>query len=193
MAMVCGVLYGVLYLRPHGVPNGWVIAGALGTCAALLLIGMGTSAPAPAGAWPLPQRWLPLVIAGGAFSGLSFITQTYIGEIQRVHRFKFLAAGALGAAAILLPVAMRYLNRWSRREIVAGVAIGAMSCIGVALTLAAFAYLGSAIVLPFSVTTPVLLMLVIGHFIYRERLSRAQWAGCLVGTLSVLLLAVGSA
>jgi drug/metabolite transporter (DMT)-like permease len=61
-----------------------------------------------------------------------------------------------------------------------------------ALTLAAFAHLGSAVVLPSRCTTPVLLMLVIGHFAYRERLGRTQLAGCIVGAGSVLLLALGS-
>ena len=74
----------------------------------------------------------------------------------------------------------------------AGIAIGVMSGVGMTLTLAAFAYLGSAVVLPFSVTTPVLLMLVIGHFAYHERLGRSQLAGCIIGVISVLLLALGS-
>ena len=192
MAMVCGVLYGVLYLRPKGVPNAFVIAGAVGTCVALVLIGIGKGASTSGGCAPTPRRWLAMVIAGGAFSGLSFMSQTYSGEMQRPHRFKFLMAGAFGAAAILLLIALRNVRRWSRREMLSGVAVGVMSAVGMMLMLAAFAQLGSAIVLPFSVTTPVLLMLVIGHFAYREHLGRAQLAGCLVGALSVLLLALGS-
>ena len=191
MAMVCGVLYGVLYLRPAGMPGPLVIAGAAGTCAALLLIGIGNGSRVHGSAAP-PPRWLPMVVAGGAMSGLSFMTQTYIGETQREHRFTFLMAGAFAAALILLPLALRPETRWSRRELLGGVAVGVMSGAGMLLTLAAFAHLGSAIVLPFSVTTPVLLMLVIGHFAYHERLGRAQLSGCLVGALSVLLLALGS-
>ena len=189
MAMVCGVLYGVLYLQPRGTPNAFVLAGALGTCVALVLIGMGKRTRTQDGA-PVPRRWLPMVIAGGAFSGLSFMTQTYIGEVQRPFRFVFLIIASLGSALILLPIVVRH--RATSREVIAGVAVGCMSGVGLLLTLAAFEYLGSAIVLPFSVTTPVLLMLAIGHFVYRERLSRPQLAGSLIGALAVLLLALGS-
>ena len=185
MAMVCGVLYGVLWLHPRGWPGPLVIAGAIGTCVALVLIGRGQRSPESA----VPRRWLPMVLAGGAFSGLSFICQTYIGETQRPFRFAFLTIGAFGSALVLLPLAWSTL--WRRREMTAGIAIGAMSGVGMALTLAAFADLGSAVVLPFSVTTPVLLMLVIGHFAYREHLGRLQLAGCIIGAMSVLLLALG--
>jgi drug/metabolite transporter (DMT)-like permease len=156
---------------------------------ALVLIGIGSRRGVNDVTAP-PRRWLPMVIAGGAFSGLSFMTQTYIGEVRRPFRFAFLAIGSAAAAAILLPVVLRHRTR--RRELIAGATIGAASAAGMLVTLAAFAHLGSAVVLPFSVTTPVLLMLVIGHFVYRERLSRAQLAGSLVGALAVLLLALGS-
>ncbi len=191
MAMVCGVLYGVLYLRPQATPHPLVIAGALGTCAALTLIGVGKRTRTAGGA-AVPRKWLPMVILGGAFSGLSFMTQTYVGEMARPSRFAFLAIGAFGAALLLLPGVLQGRPRWRTREVLAGAAIGSMGGIGMLLTLAAFAYLGSAVVLPFSVTTPVLLMLVIGHFAYGERLDRPQLAGSLVGALSVLLLALGS-
>jgi hypothetical protein len=46
--------------------------------------------------------------------------------------------------------------------------------------------------LPLPVTTPELLMFVIGHFVYREHLARPQLAGSLFGALAVLMLALGS-
>ena len=191
MAMVFGVLYGVVYLRPHGLPHPLVLAGAAGTCLALLLIGLGNTTGG-AGALVVPRSWLPMLMLGGALSGLSFILQTYIGEVQRPFRFLFLALASFASALLLLPALLNARPLVRRREVIAGTLIGAMSGAGLLLTLAAFAYLGSAIVLPFSVTTPVLLMLLIGHFAYREHLARAQLAGSLIGALSVLLLALGS-
>ena len=40
---------------------------------------------------------------------------------------------------------------------------------------------------------PVILVLLIGHFLYHERLDRLQLAGSLAGVAAVLLLALGSA
>ena len=192
MAMVCGVLYGVLYLHPSGIPNALITSGAAGTCVALVLIGMAKRTRR-ADVAPVPRRWFPMLIAGGAFSGLSFMTQTYIGEAHSSFHFAFLAIGALGSALLLLPtMLLRHSLPGRVREIAAGIGVGVLSGIGILLTLAAFEHLSSAIVLPFSVTTPVLLMLLIGHFAYREHLDPRQWAGSLVGALSVLLLALGS-
>jgi drug/metabolite transporter (DMT)-like permease len=189
MAMVCGVLYGAIYLHP-AVPSLFVLLGATGTCAALILIGMGQQSSSSRGS--TPRHWLPMLLAGGAFSGLSFMMQTHIGELYRGHRFSFLAISAIGSAIILLPFVLREGSLSRQREIIAGLAIGGMSVVSISLTLSAFQHFPAAIVLPFTVTSPVLLMLIIGHFGYRERLNARQLSGTLVGAASILLLALGS-
>ena len=57
--------------------------------------------------------------------------------------------------------------------------------------MAAYRSFSATIVLPIAVTTPVIFVLFLGSFAYRERLGRMQLAGSLAGAASVLLLALG--
>jgi drug/metabolite transporter (DMT)-like permease len=193
LAMACGVLYDVLVLRPSGLPDWRILVGALGTCAALVLLGAGQRDPAQA-ATPVPKSWLPMVLIGGAFSGLSFITQTYVGRMHPGHGFAYLAIGSFESALVLAVMIARQPRPWKRpRERAAGLTIGAISGVGMLVTLAAFRHFSSAVVLPVTVVTPVVLVLLIGHFIYHERLGRLQAGGSVVGIGSLLLLTFGSA
>jgi drug/metabolite transporter (DMT)-like permease len=47
------------------------------------------------------------------------------------------------------------------------------------------------VALPVTVAMPILLVLLIGRVFYRERLTPAAWAACLIGALAVAALAVG--
>jgi len=47
------------------------------------------------------------------------------------------------------------------------------------------------VVLPVTVATLILLVLIIGRVFYRERLSAAAWIGCVLGALAVAALAYG--
>jgi drug/metabolite transporter (DMT)-like permease len=191
LAMVCGVLYDVMYLRPMGMPDWRVIVGAVGTCLALVLIGRGSREPSMKKI--VPRAWLPMVLIGGAFSGLSFITQTYMGRVQPAHSFAYLAIGSFFSALLLLPTLLREPVLWTRsRERLAGITIGAVSSTGMLVTLAAFKYFSSAVVLPVTVVTPVVLVLLIGQVVYKEKLSRLEAAGSVTAVLSLLLLTLGS-
>jgi drug/metabolite transporter (DMT)-like permease len=222
LAMACGVLYDVLVLHPQGVPDWRVLAGALGTCFALVLIGMrgrdptGNSSVASSHAHSaredrgntgdpptkkialtpglVPRAWYVMVMIGGAFSGLSFITQTHVGRLFPAHSFAYLAIGSCVSALILLPVLLREPKVWRHsRERLAGLTIGAVSSTSMLVTLAAFKYFSSAVVLPVTVVTPVVLVLLIGHFVYREHLGRGQTIGSIIAVISLMLLSIGSA
>lgn len=190
MAMVCGVLYGMLWLEPHQ-PSGLVILGVICTCLALILIGAakpGENKPAA-----VPREWLPMVLAGGAFSGLSFMTQTYIAVRQPQAIYQYLTLGFGLSALMLLPALLTNLPvRSRRRECIGGLAIGSLTGLLMPLSLKAVGYLGSAVVFPITVTVPVIAVLIIGHFLYHEKLDRLQLAGSLTGVFAVLLLALGS-
>jgi drug/metabolite transporter (DMT)-like permease len=194
-AMVFGVLYGVLWLDPH-TPNTWILAGAIGVFAALAMIGLG-GRPNPSDAHPVGRAWLPLVLLGGAFSGVSFMVQTHVGlRHPGLEDGLWLVSLGFGQSAVILLLSAvrdpRILWR-RRRERFGGMALGVSNAVGLPLTLLAFRHLGSEIVLPVSVTTPMVLVMVLGSVLYRERLTRLTWAGCLLAAFSVGLIGYGSA
>jgi len=192
MAMVCGVVAEIVWLRPH-VPSVATIAGVAGVCAALVMIGVGRNKE-DAGPHAASARWLTYVLVGGALSGVSFITQTYVGTTQATQGRLFAAVGFLVSALILAPAALRTgLRLRGRREPIGGVLIGVCNAVVLPLTIAVIERIGAHVVLPVTVASPMLLVLMIGRVFYGERLRRAAWIACVVGGASIALIAWGQA
>ena len=51
--------------------------------------------------------------------------------------------------------------------------------------------IGAETVFPFVIASPIILMLLAGHLIFHERITRPALIGCLLGTGGLILLAVG--
>jgi drug/metabolite transporter (DMT)-like permease len=193
MAMVAGVLYGMLVLAP-GRATVWTVAGLVGVCAALALLGFGR--PTEDGVHRAAgARWARLVALGGAFSCLSFVAQTHAGTLYPAHKYLFVAVGFGFGTLLLLPAMLRQPERFRRRrERAAGVALGAsMALIQMPLMLVTVHRVGAEVALPVTVATPILLMLIIGRVFYKERLSATALTACVLGALSVAALAYGGA
>jgi len=189
MAMVAGVLYGLLVLTP-GRGTAWTWVGLASVCAALVLLGLGK--PSANGAHQTAgARWARLVAIGGAFSCLSFVIQAHVGTLYPNHKYVFGTAG-FGLSALLLPPMLRRPERFRlKHERLGGIVLGAVNAASLPLTLLTIRSLGAEVVLPVTVATLILLVLIIGRVFYRERLSAAAWIGCVLGALAVAALAYG--
>lgn len=192
MAMVCGVLYSVLVLAT-GRLNGWMVTGLAGTCMALLLLGWNQT---PENGTPrvTGSRWARLIAAGGMLSCVSFVAQTHVGTLYPGHKYLFGASAFGSAAIILLPWMMCQPSRFFlRRERTGGLLLGLINAVILPLSLLTIHLLGAEVALPVTVATPILLMLILGKVFYREHLRPATWIACLLGAVSVALLAYGKA
>lgn len=191
MAMVAGVLYGLLALAPTR-PTAWTVAGLAGICTALLLLGFGRPAE-NAVHRAAARRWGRLVAVGGAFSCLSFVAQTHVGALHPAYKYLFGAAGFDLAALLLLPPMLRRPASFRRRgERLGGLALGVTNAMILPLTLMAIRQVGAEVALPITLASPILPMLVIGRVFYKERLSAAAWIACVLGALSVAAVAYGT-
>jgi len=190
MAMVAGVLYGLLALTP-GQATAWTWASLAGVCAALVLLGVGK--PAADGVHRTTgARWARLIAIGGGFSGLSFVIQAHVGTLYPTHKYVFGVVAYSLSALLLLPLLLRDHSHFARRrERTGGLVLGLVNGATLPLTLVTIRQLGAEVVLPVTVATPILLVLVIGRVLYRERLSTAAWIGCVLGALAVTALAYG--
>jgi len=191
MAMLFGVLYSIAWLRPM-VPNHWIVIGIGGVCVALILLGLGTRQNGQS-VVGINRKWLMMILPGSALSGLSFISQTYVGTIQPAHSLLFLCSGFTVSLLILAPIVF-FGNgfEYRSRERIAGVLMGIGMVLNVPFVMWAIQAVGAALVLPVTVASPIILILIISHFVYRERLPPVEMAACLFGTLSVALLSYGS-
>jgi len=60
------------------------------------------------------------------------------------------------------------------------------------LSLTAIRQVGAEVALPVTVATPILLVLIIGRVFYNEHLRPVAWLACILGMVSVALLAAGT-
>ncbi|MFA5863507.1 MAG: EamA family transporter [Phycisphaerae bacterium] len=187
LAMICGVLYGMVWLKPH-IPNSLTFVGIAGTVLALVFIGHKSSSPDSVRR--INRSWLKLVLVGGAFSGFSFMAQTYVGIRYPDQSFIFVASGFAVSTLILLPLVLALPDFFHRRsERWVGIFMGIINGFLLPLTFAALKQFSVEVVFPITVTTPMILMLLMGHFLYREYLTKTTLAGCCLGILSVGILA----
>jgi drug/metabolite transporter (DMT)-like permease len=189
MAMVAGVLYGMLVLAP-GRGTAWTWGGLAGICVALVLLGLSKQAENGVHR-SMGARWARLVAIGGAFSCLSFVIQAHVGTRYPAYKYVFSVASYGLAALLLLPALLRQPALFRRRECLGGVVLGVVNAASMALTLVTIRLLGAEVVFPVAVATPILLMLIIGRVFCKERLSATAWTACVLGALSVAALAYG--
>ncbi len=204
-AMICGVLFGVLWLKPSmhtpwivEWPNPWIVLGAAGTLAAMVLVGLGKTpqnADTVSPKAPVTTRWKIFLMLGGAFSGMSFMTQAYVGTFHPEAKFGFLFAGfgfGLAGVILLITMASRLRRILSWRELLGGAGVGVLNTVSIPLTMKAYSCFPAEIVLPVTVVTPIAFNLLIARVIWREHLSRVVWAGCILAMIAVAAIAYGS-
>jgi drug/metabolite transporter (DMT)-like permease len=192
-AMICGVLYGVLWLNPH-VPNAYIICGGVASFAAMFILGMdGRSRDAKPD--PRNREWSRLVMLGGMLSGVSFMTQTYVGvRHPGLDPALFYCAAGFSASAVILlfPLLRTPMHLVRPRILLGGLALGLGNSMSIPSVLKSFETLGPEIVLPVTVISPMVCVLLLGRLAYRERLSRMTWVGCLVAIAALAAIAYGN-
>jgi drug/metabolite transporter (DMT)-like permease len=136
-------------------------------------------------------RWVFLAFLGWLLSAAS-MTGQYIGSVlnpsqplTQVSVFFFIAT------IILLPFIIRRGNAWfSKNEFVGGIANGFIQAISIFITLEALQRMGAEIVFPVTVLGPIIAVLLLSAFVYKEKLNRWTWMACLSGTIGLAMLAL---
>jgi drug/metabolite transporter (DMT)-like permease len=187
-AMIFGIIYSFVYLKPE-VPSILVIIGIIGVLVSIAL--MGISKETDATKQFNYSRWYKLVIIGGLFSGISFMTQSYIAytHIGTLKTMLFVFWGNVFSSTILFIVSfVRKSNIFSKREMRAGLANSFFNLSNIAPVFLAMGIYGSAVTFPIIVCIPIIVMLLIGRFIYGEKLIKTSYIGAIVAIISILLI-----
>jgi drug/metabolite transporter (DMT)-like permease len=75
-----------------------------------------------------------------------------------------------------------------REELIAGGVTGLMMTGLLPLTIVLLTRMSAAVVYPVTVAGPAVLMLLVGHFVFKERLSALGWMASLLGVIGIVLL-----
>ena len=189
-AMIFGIIYSFVYLRPE-VPSILVIIGIIGVLVSIAL--MGISKEANAGKQFNYSKWYKLVIIGGLFSGLSFMTQSHVAYIYPgvLNTLVFAFWANLLSSIILFTVSIvRKSNLLSKREMRAGLSNSLINLSNNIITFLAIGIYGSAIAFPIGICIPIIVMLFIGRFIYNEKLIKTAYVGAIIAVISILVITI---
>jgi drug/metabolite transporter (DMT)-like permease len=189
--MVFGILYGIIFLDPH-IPGILVIVGIIFAFSGLILIGMSGSNN-NAEHHHFSTRWLKLVMIGAAFAGISFCVQAYMGLVHPGIDPLIIFIFWINLFSIPILLSMIFYTKSSilkKREMIGGFSIGILTNLALFFTLYSMQNFGAAIVFPICVASPMVIMLVISHFIYKEKLGVLPLIGAVLAVLSVILLSL---
>ena len=194
MGIVWPVTAAFLFPYPR-CPSLLTVLGVLSVCIALILLGVaqkssrkvtpGNSADAGSRAWSLGAAMLLLWVV----AGLSMMFQAIAGKRLPDSPLALVSVMSIVACAAVLPMCVRTSRpRIRRNEVIPGIITGLVQVITGFGVLVGTARLGAQIVFPFVIATPIIIMLMVGHFAYKDRLGRLGWAGCLLSALGLVLL-----
>ncbi|MBT9147630.1 MAG: hypothetical protein DDT32_01392 [Syntrophomonadaceae bacterium] len=194
MGMLWPVVLGALWLTPHPL-SGLMIIGIILVILSLVSFGLSkrdsTSLIQTAG---ISTRWILWAFLGWVLAGISMTAQL-VGSIYASNSpFAVVFAFTTTSAVILAPSVIRLRNRWfNRKEMLAAIANGVLLPIIGAATLTALNYVGPEVVFPFTAAAPLILMLILGQFLYHEYLDKLGWLACFFGVGGLVFLSLGQA
>ena len=196
MGLLWPVVISVAWLKPRA-PSLPLGAGVAAVCGAVVLLSLlpagdaGRQGAAPAGGQFFSGRWaltmLLLWVSAGVSMGTQAMGATRLGDTPLAMCFSF----NLVALLIVTPFFLRQSPLPIRRnEVLPGLVQGLVQITTAAAIFMAIPRLGAEVVFPFTVATPIILMLLLGRFVHGERISRWALAGCLLGAGGLVLLAI---
>jgi drug/metabolite transporter (DMT)-like permease len=189
MGLVWPVAVGIFWLKLHSL-NLWGYSGLGLVVAALICFGL-TSGKKGEGSrsQPVTMQWVMWASIGWIFSGISMTCQMLNGVYFSKLPFAFVFAFNFCAAIILAPLALR--KRSTLKEIVPGMIYGTIAVFLLVATLVSLRYFGPEIIYPFTVAIPIILVLLLERFVYKEHLARSALVACGLSISGLVLLTLG--
>jgi drug/metabolite transporter (DMT)-like permease len=189
MGLVWPVAIGIFWLKLHSL-NIWVYSGLALVVAALICFGLTSGKKGEASRTPpVTFQWVMWALIGWFFSGISMTCQMLGGIYFPKLPFAFVFAFTSSAAIILAPLALRKRSRI--KEIVPGIIYGIISVFLLVATLFSLKYFGPEIIYPFTVAIPIILVLLLERFVYKEHLVRSALVACGLSIGGLILLTLG--
>lgn len=187
LGMVAPVLLNILFFLGGAKPSLFAGAGLLLSLAALILMAFNSGAD---GGKP-SMKWFGWVLLGFFLScvsmGAQYLAAKSVPNLPYSYAFYCQAVTFL----ILLGVcAARKSVLPTKIEALAGVFSGTVGVLNAGVLFYLIKNMPGYIVFPVVMVTPIVVMLILGHAVYREKLNRYGVSACAAGLLGIVLLNV---
>ena len=196
MGLVWPVVASFVFLNPRW-PSLSMIVGILAVCGALILLAISqrfarNGVVNDSAGGPNRRRILEIALPLlWIVAGLSMTFQATAAQRLPESPLALISVMSAVAWVAVLPWCLRMGRPILRRnEAIPGAIAGLVQVSTGFAILVGVARMEAHIVFPFIVATPIIIMLLAGHFIFKENLGPLGWAGCLLGTFGLILLVV---
>jgi drug/metabolite transporter (DMT)-like permease len=188
MGLLWPVILGALWLDPHPL-TGLTKIGMLLVILSLSCFGLIKKKSSHKES-NISNKWIFWCFLGWILAGVCMTAQL-ASSIYSAPPLVFVFAFSITAVLILSPFVIKSGSKWfNRKEISGGIINGFLGSILVSATLIVLNYTSSEIVFPFTVGGPVILILILGKFLYREHLDRLGWTACFLGVSGLIILSL---
>ncbi len=179
------VLIGIVAFSHGKSPSLFAVLGIASVIVSLILMAFNKTAGEMKAA---SAKWFKWVTLGGLLSGISLGSQFIATQLSPDNPYTFAFSCNLLAFSILVVVSLVMKDtRPKKAEMIAGGITGAANVLGTAILFYLLQNIPAFVVYPVIMSAPVLIMLVVGHYIYKEKMNRFGWAACIIGIIGLVL------
>jgi len=188
LGLVWPVVIGMTFFV-SGAPPVTQLAGLGFTVLALVLTGANRGNTGSVTA--MSPKWAWWALVGWTFSGVSMGCQYLNSQLAPGRPYAYLLSTMVITLVICLGTCIaRGGVLPTRVEALSGAGNGVLIVVLIPLTIWLLERMSPAIVMPVTVAGPVVIMLLVGHFLLHERLSAAGWAASVTGLAGIVLLSL---
>jgi len=183
-----GLLFPVLlsiFLFSNGTsPTLLTISGIILTILSLVLMSFNKSSDDNVS---LSSKWFKWIILGWLLSGISMSSQFLATHYAPENPYSF-AFSAFGVSFLVLAgiSLAKKDTRPNRVEVIVGVSTGFVNVISTPILFYLLKNIPAYVIYPVIMASPILVMLLAGHFVYKENLNRFGWLACIFGIIGLI-------
>lgn len=179
------VIIGIIAFSDGKSPSLFAVLGIVSVVVSLILMAFNKTAGDTKAA---SAKWFKWMLLGALLSGISLGSQFIATQLTPENPYTF--AFSCNLLAFLILVAVTLIMKDSRpqkAEMIAGSITGSINVISTAMLFYLLQNIPGFVVYPVIMSAPVIIMLVVGHYIYKEKMNRFGWAACIIGVLGLVL------
>jgi len=137
------------------------------------------------------RRWFVMVFLGWIFSSFSIAAQYVNSQVAPDCVYSYLIV-AYGTATLILIAYGLIRKNWkpSRADCKGGLVLGLAQTINMVVTFAVLARVPYIVYYPVSIASPIFCVMLLGHFLYKDKMDKTAWLSTVLGLAGIVLLAV---
>lgn len=187
LGMLWPTLISMFFFSKGKTPSITSILGVVITVAALVLISLNKAEERDDAI--VSAKWIKWILVGWIFSGVSLSSQFLAGYYEPKQSYSFAISVFGFSSIILLTIAsIKGYGFPYKEEIVAGISTGIVNVIMTPIIFYLISSMPAYIVYPVTMVSPMVFMLFIGRYYYKEKIGLYGWIASAIGVLGIILL-----